>query len=83
MTREDIQSEIVACKMLLADSDYAVLKTVEGLLSCTSVSDMLRYILDVPDDIMDKVHKRAQWRRTINACEDELARLGDAGGDVP
>lgn len=83
MNREDMQGEITACKMMLADSDYAVLKTVEGLLSCTSVSDMLRYILDVPDDIMDKVRKRAQWRRTINAFEDELARLGDSGGDAP
>lgn len=77
MTREDMQAEITACKTLLSDSDYTVLKTVEGLLSCASAADMFEYIMAVPDEIMDTVRRRAQWRRTINECEADLEALGD------
>ena len=30
--------EITALKSLLADSDYSILKTLEGLLACTSAT---------------------------------------------
>ena len=40
--------EITALKSLLADSDYSILKTLEGLLACTSATGIIAFLKDVP-----------------------------------
>lgn len=35
--------EITALKSLLADSDYSILKTLEGLLACTSATGIIAF----------------------------------------
>ena len=54
--------EITALKSLLADSDYSILKTLEGLLACTSATGIIAFLKDVTADIKDIATKRAEWR---------------------
>lgn len=70
--------EITALKSLLADSDYSILKTLEGLLSCTSATGIIAFLKDVTADIKDIATKRAEWRARINELEDpDLAKGGN------
>lgn len=76
MNTEEILGEINACKQLLADSDYTIIKTIEGLLSCTSAIDMIAYLKGIADDVMALKDKRQAWRDTINRLEEQLEQEG-------
>lgn len=69
MTRQEIQGEITACKQLLADSDYSILKTLEGLLSCTSATGMIAYLKGLTGDLAALMQERQTWRDKVNALE--------------
>lgn len=76
----DALGEITALKSLLADSDYSILKTLEGLLNCTSATGIISFLKDVTTEIKEIAAKRAAWRERINELEKqfpELARNGD------
>ena len=81
--------EITALKSLLADSDYSILKTLEGLLACTSATGIIAFLKDVTADIKDIATKRAEWRARINsfltlpraAANTPVSRTN--GGDEP
>lgn len=77
MTRQEIQGEITACKQLLADSDYSILKTLEGLLSCTSATSMIAYLKELTSDLIDLVKRRQTWRDTVNDLEAKLEAAVD------
>ncbi len=72
MTRQEIQGEITACKQLLADSDYSILKTLEGLLSCTSATGMIAYLKELTGEIAALVERRRAWRDKVNDLEAQL-----------
>lgn len=65
----DVQGEITALKSLLNDSDYSILKTLEGILNCTSATGIITFLKDVTDDIRGIAEKRAAWRARINELE--------------
>lgn len=71
--------EITALKSLLADSDYSILKTLEGLLSCTSATGIIAFLKDVTADIKDIATKRAEWRARINELEEQFPDLAKGG----
>lgn len=71
--------EITALKSLLADSDYSILKTLEGLLSCTSATGIIAFLKDVTADIKDIATKRAEWRARINELEEQFPDLAKDG----
>ena len=71
--------EITALKSLLADSDYSILKTLEGLLSCTSATGIIAFLKDVTADIKDIATKRAEWRARINEPDDPFPDLAKGG----
>mgnify|MGYP001658370258 FL=1 len=71
--------EITALKSLLADSDYSILKTLEGLLSCTSATGIIAFLKDVTADIKDIATKRAEWRARINELEEQFPDLAKVG----
>ena len=71
--------EITALKSLLADSDYSILKTLEGLLSCTSATGIIAFLKDVTADIKDIATKRAEWRALINELEEQFPDLAKGG----
>ncbi len=76
----DALGEITALKSLLADSDYSILKTLEGLLNCTSATGIISFLKDVTTEIKEIAAKRAAWRERINELEKqfpELTRNGD------
>ena len=67
--------EITALKSLLADSDYSILKTLEGLLSCTSATGIIAFLKDVTADIKDIATRRAR----INELEEQFPDLAKGG----
>lgn len=81
MTKSEIRGEITACKSLLADSDYTIIKALESLLACTSIEDFLAIIKGVAADVVALKTKRQKWRAKINEMEALLATMEDAEED--
>ncbi len=77
MTRQEILGEITACKQLLADSDYSILKSLEGLLTCTSATGMISYLKDLTDELFALKARRQEWRDKINDLEKQLEEAAD------
>lgn len=76
----NVRGEITALKSLLADSDYSILKTLEGLLNCTSATGIITFLKDVTSDIKEIVAKRAAWRARINELEEQYYTPAPAAG---
>lgn len=74
----DVQGEITALKSLLNDSDYSILKTLEGILNCTSATGIITFLKDVTNDIRDIAEKRAAWRARINELEAQQINGSDS-----
>lgn len=77
MTRQEIQGEITACKSLLADSDYSILKTLEGMMTCTSATGIINYLKEITEELLALKDKRQEWRDKINGLEAQLAALDE------
>lgn len=75
MTRQEIQGEITACKSLLANSDYTILKTLEGMMTCTSATGIINYLKELTAELFALKEKRQSWRDKINEMEAQLAAL--------
>ena len=81
MTRQEIIGEIEACKLLLNDSDYSILKTLEGMIACTSATGILTYLKEITDELRTLKDKRQAWRDRINDLEAQLAALPEEKTD--
>ena len=81
MTRQEIIGEIEACKLLLNDSDYSIIKTLEGLIACTSATGIITYLKEITDELRTLKDKRQAWRDRINDLEAQLAALPEETTD--
>lgn len=81
MTRLEIIGEIEACKLLLNDSDYSILKTLEGMIACTSATGIITYLKEITDELRTLKDKRQAWRDRINDLEAQLAALPEEKAD--
>lgn len=81
MTRQEIIGEIEACKLLLNDSDYSILKTLEGMIACTSATGIITYLKEITDELRTLKDKRQAWRDRINDLEAQLAALPEETTD--
>ena len=81
MTRQEIIGEIEACKLLLNDSDYSILKTLEGMIACTSATGIITYLKEITDELRTLKDKRQAWRDRINDLEAQLAALPEEKAD--
>lgn len=79
MTREQMEAEIRACKALLAESDYAVIKALEGICDCTSATGIITFLKTITTEVKAIITKRIEYRTTINALEERLKAT--QGGD--
>lgn len=50
----------------LAASDYVIIKAVEALLSCQSVTELLQALGSIREAHRDILSHRAQWRERLN-----------------
>lgn len=69
MTETERHGEITAIKSLLIDTDYQIIKAAETLLSCKSVTEIVKALTDIGEDIAATMAKRVQWRAKINELE--------------
>lgn len=74
---ELIQGEINARKSLLADSDYELLKLVENMADCTTITQLVAVFKEFLTGYKDLVANRRKWREEINSLEQELAAADD------
>ena len=81
MTRQEIIGEIEACKLLLNDSDYSIIKTLEGMIACTSATGIITYLKEITDELRTLKDKRQAWRDRINDLEAPLAALPEETAD--
>lgn len=81
MTRQEIIGEIEACKLLLNDSDYSIIKTLEGMIACTSATGIITYLKEITDELRTLKDKRQAWRDRINELEAKLAALPEETAD--
>lgn len=70
---QSAQATINACKSLLADSDYQLIKIVEGMLSCKSIAELLAWFATSLTACGALIENRIKWRAAINAAEAEIA----------
>lgn len=82
MTRQEIQGEITACKSLLADSDYSILKTLEGMMTCTSATGIINYLKEITEELLALKDKRQEWRDKINELEAQLNTLDETAEEA-
>lgn len=73
--REQIENEITALKMLLADTDYQVTKYAEGLTACSTQKEENAFREAFMAQYGDIIASRVQWRETINELEEEREAL--------
>ena len=60
---KELQGEINACKILLANTDYIALKIAEGVTKEGEYTEQLK--------------NRETWRKKINECEAEISELSN------
>ena len=75
--REQIENEITALKMLLADTDYQVTKYAEGLTACSTQKEENAFREAFMAQYGDIIASRVQWRQRINELEEERDALPD------
>lgn len=80
--KEFIQGEINARKSLLADSDYQMIKLVENMADCTTITQLVGVFKDFLTGFKDLVANRRKWRDEINAYEKELEDLNTDNGSI-
>ena len=83
-TRESMQAEITALKMLLAETDYNSNKLIESLVVTMSEASAVNFIAKFVawlsgaiKDFGEVVRNRAAWRDRINELEKLLEDLAD------
>ena len=72
MKSQYIQGEINARKSLLESSDYELLKLVENMADCTTITQLISVFKSFLADFGELVKKRRAWREEINTLEVQL-----------
>ena len=67
--------EIMACKSLLNESDYQLMKMLESLTDCTTATGLIKVLASFRDEFKELVANRIKWRATVNECEKALDEL--------
>lgn len=78
--REYVEGEIRALKSLLNETDYKVIKSLEGIFDCTSATGIIAFLKSLSEDVKEIAKSRAEWRKKVNEFEEELEKL-DADGN--
>ena len=73
--RNDLMGEIMACKSLLNESDYQLMKMLESLTDCTTATGLIKVLASFRDEFKELVANRIKWRATVNECEKALDEL--------
>ena len=76
--RSDLMGEITACKNLLGETDYQLIKMLESMTSATTATGLIAMLKSFASDFKEVVADRIKWRETINECEEALAKLDAA-----
>lgn len=69
MKRDEIEGEINACKNILDNTDYQILRAIEEIFAADDVITLLKAISDAGKVIKDTIKLRKQMRDRINELE--------------
>lgn len=63
------QKSIEEAKQGLNSTDYVAAKTLDALLSCSNITDILEVLTKFKMDYGDVIEQRKEWRNKINELE--------------
>ena len=66
---EGITSEIDGLKGKLKDTDYIAAKTLDSIVSCSKVTELLSVLSAASKEYGSIIETRAEWRKEINELE--------------
>ena len=69
MKREEIASEINACKNILDNTDYQILRAIEEIFAADSTMKLLSALASAGKEIVETITLRKQCRARINELE--------------
>lgn len=69
MERQEIDGEIAACKNILDQTDYQILRAVEDIFAAEDAVALLRAIADAGKVVKDTIRQRKKMRDRINELE--------------
>lgn len=70
MKRMEIEGEINGCKNILQNTDYQILRAVEGIFAATGVTELLSALSNAAKSIVQTINLRKQCRERINELEE-------------
>ena len=70
---QNAQARINACKSLLDNSDYILIRIVERMISCETFEELLSVFKSAITESGKEISDRAQWRSSINDSEEEIS----------
>lgn len=69
MQRNEIESEINACKNILDNTDYKILRGIEDIFAANGISELLNALTSAGKEIVETIRLRKQCRTRINELE--------------
>lgn len=72
---------IMDLKAELAHTDFVISKTMEGLIGCTNITDIIRWLVSITSDVKEVIRKREAWREEIKELEKEEEEHGSGKTD--
>ena len=64
---QEAQARINACKSLLTDTDYIIIKATEEMFSCETFEELLEVFKNVKAEYGEAISARKNWRSDIDA----------------
>lgn len=69
MKRTEIEGEINACKNILDNTDYQILRAIEDIFAADSMTELLSALKNAGKEIAHTITLRKQCRARINELE--------------
>ena len=69
MQRNEIESEINACKNILDNTDYKILRAIEDIFAADGITELLSALANAGREITQTIRLRKECRARINELE--------------
>lgn len=68
----EAHARLNACKSLLSDTDYLLIKAVEDMVACETIEELLEVFKSVKEEHGKAISDRKMWRNDINAAQTQI-----------
>jgi len=68
----EAHARLNACKSLLSETDYLLIKAVEDMVTCETIEELLEVFKSVKEEHGNAISDRKMWRSDINAAQTQI-----------